>query len=293
MTSPAQNTLRAFTLIELLVTMALIALLVLGVSQVVDSTASLTGAARQTMDAGSESILVLNRMKADFDGIVLRPDVDYYFRKTPGNDEFAFFSQANGFYPSGVNGITPQSPLALVGYRIKDDSGVLQLERLNKALVWNGVSNSTTGVSGAAANELLPIVFLPNTISAKWPSVVNGGGDADYQSVGSQVFRLEVCFLMKDGTVRSDPPTNLATNGLGDVRSVVVAIAVLDAKARVLVPDQAALSAALTFPDPSNPNALPAEVWNDAINAGSLPLPAKAASQLRVYQRTFPVSTSD
>lgn len=287
MNLPPSRRRLAFTLVELLVTMALLVLMVVSVAQVVSSTASLTGAVRQTMDAGAEGILVLNRMEADFRGLVLRSDVDYYFRKDVGNDEFAFFTQANGFYPQGVSGTTAQSPLALAGYRIGLTGGAMRIERLNKALVWNGVVPTTTGASGSRDEELLPIVFRPNTIAGKWPNITNGGSDPDYQAVGSQVFRLEVCFLMNDGTVSSDPPANLATEGLADVRALVVAIAVLDAKSRVLVPDLTKAAEELIYPDPDDPTALPAAVWKSRIDGGKMPMPNVAASQIRVYQRPF------
>jgi hypothetical protein len=66
------------------------------------------------------------------------------------------------------------------------------MERMAKGLLWSGVSNLTN------QNAVYPIVFLPNTISGipSWSAAVNDDNsgqsiDADYEVVGSQVFRFE------------------------------------------------------------------------------------------------------
>jgi len=76
--------------------------------------------------------------------MIKRADVDY-FTKSPslpltGNDRIAFFSQVPGYGASSL------SPISLVAYRINSKN---RLERMGKALAWNG--DTTT---------VLPLVFL-------------------------------------------------------------------------------------------------------------------------------------
>ena len=105
------------------------------------------------LDADTEARMVLDRMAYDASKLVKRSDVDYYFQKnpSPGSDQMAFYSESSGYF-TGVSSPTTQgSTISLVGYRI--NSTTLQLERLSKGLVWNGV---------AAPSGSSPMVFLPN-----------------------------------------------------------------------------------------------------------------------------------
>src|SRR5260370_109744 len=116
-----------------------------------------------------------------------------------GSDQIAFFSPVPGYYPSGA-----ASPLSLVAYRVNQNSNLpsyLKLERMGKGLLWNGVANSSNLNN---ASTLLPIVFLPQTIdgmSRPWYAAVNNDNinksqDADYETVGPQVFRFEYYYLL-------------------------------------------------------------------------------------------------
>src|SRR4029079_19396696 len=100
----------AFTLVELMVTMAVLALLVLFVSSLVNSAATITTLGNKRMDADTQARQLLDRMAVDFSQMVKRDDVDFFAKGTvaprtgggtmPGNDQIAFYSAVSGYYPS-------------------------------------------------------------------------------------------------------------------------------------------------------------------------------------------------
>jgi hypothetical protein len=189
-----------------------------------------------------------------------------------------------------VTGSLPKSNVALVGYRINNH----QLERLGKALIWNGVSSSTSGAAGLTANDR-PMVFLPQTIPLTWPTITDNGADTDYQLIGEQIFRLEFCYLVRNSTTTAvlsgnpylAPNTATSLNGLSDVVAIVVSIAVLDSKSRAIVTDTALAAAEAKLDDVSGNTItdLPLKLWQARILDDGLGLPPKAAAQVRVYQR--------
>ncbi len=331
----------AFTLVELLAAMAVLTLLLVVVVQMINSVAAVTTGTSHHLDADSQARLVFDRMAADFAQIVKRLDVDYYFVKksasgaTPGNDQMAFYSETSGYYPSGST-TAQRSNAALVGYCISNlATQPPQLMRLNKALLWNGVTMPTVNDH--------PMTFLPQTLPNIWSGVFNdpsnpdmsASTDADYQVIGESVFRMEICYLMPNtsrggtvSTVLSDTPylvpgaTPVPTtapnpaatpyNGMRDTAAVVVTLAVLDGDSRRLIPsaDQPTVlkAVALKLDDvatatdlsgtgpPYNLASTPAKLWQARVDSGALVgaglLPRRAASQVRIYERYFPLGNA-
>ena len=281
---------RGFSLVELMVSITVLLLALSCITQMFNSAVVATGGGYKRMDADTQARMVLDRIAFDISRIVKRTDIDYYFQKNtgsstlPGNDQMAFYSETSGYYPSGVTDSTKVSNQSLVGYRINSSN---QLERLNKALVWNGVTASDS-----------PMVFLPQTLLGTWPGIAptgSGTADSSYQVIGDQVFRLEFSYLVQNSTNNaqlSDKPylaPSTAINGMQDVVAIVVDIAVLDAKSRAILNSTALQNAAVNLPDVSGTtisgNALPASTWKAKITSNSLGLPASANAQVRVYQR--------
>src|SRR5713101_7782928 len=180
-TAAAQVTWRAFTLVEMLISIVVLALLILIVTQVVNTTAAVVRPANKHIDTDTQGRAILDRMALDFGKMLKRTDVDYVIKQPgranyPGNsgghsqgqgkkassgqelnDWMAFFSQMPGYYPSGA-----QSPISLVAYRVNgnpNSASYLMLERMGKGLLWNGASNSTN------PSAIYPIVFLPGQIA--------------------------------------------------------------------------------------------------------------------------------
>ncbi len=298
--------MRGFTLVELLVAITVLTLIMLGVSQMMNSTVTITLGGFKHMDADTQSRLVLDRIAFDVSKMVKRTDVDYYFNNSTsapnngyGSDMMLFFSEATGYYPDPTT--TDQSTVSLVGYRMNSS---YQLERLSKGLVWNGV---------APVSQNYPMVFLPQTIIGTWGANNNltksPGGDADYQVIGDQVFCMKLSYLIqKDASTLqlTDTPntTSITAGSTGyfdptRVQAIIVTIAVLDSNSQKLLPNastqlQAAatkLDGVLPTPPATTPLAkLPLNLWQTKLSTemgsgGYLGLGKTVASQVRFYQR--------
>jgi competence protein ComGC len=326
----------AFSLLEILVSIAVLTLLLLIVSGLMTSATTITRTGNKHIDTDTQARLVLDRMAIDFAQMLKRTDVDYYIKQPDptkykghgnghgngqkvqsgqlGSDQIAFFSQVPGYYPSGA-----ASPLSLVAYRVNQDSSqpaYLKLERMGKGLLWNGVANSSNLNN---ANTLLPIVFLPQTITGMnrpWYAAVNNDNtnksqDADYEAIGPQVFRFEYYYLLKNGSVTDVPwdtdagHTSLTGIGLADIEAIAVAIAVIDPASRSLISDSSLFSLASDMADfktaPGNGNGGAKKIgdmeaqWNTVVQTTAVsgqasdgsPVPPAAAKAIRIYNRYF------
>jgi hypothetical protein len=235
-------------------------------------------------------------MAIDFDQMLKRTDVSYFVKTLgnteAGNDQIAFFSAVPGYYPSSG----AQSPVSLLAYRVNSNptfSSYNKLERLGKGLVWNGVSPDT------------PVVFLPLTISNKWPYATNQNPDPSslsaYEVIGPDVFRFEYYYLLSSspsfGTANqlSAGPwssTDTFSVSVKDVAAIVVAIAVIEPKSKVLLSNDqiAALAGTLTdFTTGSAPGDLLTQ-WQAALDANAIGLARPAISGIRLYERYFYLS---
>jgi prepilin-type N-terminal cleavage/methylation domain-containing protein len=271
--------LAGFTLIEIMVAVAVLVILILFVAQLTNSVTAITRVGTKHMDADTQARTVLDRLGFDIGRMIRRNDLDYYLKGAAaytghgnghgwgkkltggqqGSDQCAFFASVPGYYPQSSG----QGPISLVAYRVNQNSAsatapYLQLERLAKGLLWNGVSNLTN------PNAVYPVVFLPNTISgvSDWSAAVNNdnsGQSVDpengYETVGSQVFRFEYWYLLKSGILTDVPWDQAATpahtwlNGWTDVQAIGVAIAVIDPGARALIPSSTLLDIASDLDD--------------------------------------------
>jgi len=271
--------LAGFTLIEIMVAVAVLVILILFVAQLTNSATAITRVGTKHMDADTQARTVLDRLGFDIGRMIRRNDLDYYIKGAAaytghgnghgwgkkltggqqGSDQCAFFASVPGYYPQSSG----QGPISLVAYRVNQNSAsatapYLQLERLAKGLLWNGVSNLTN------PNAVYPVVFLPNTISgvSDWSAAVNNdnsGQSVDpengYETVGSQVFRFEYWYLLKSGILTDVPWDQAATpahtwlNGWTDVQAIGVAIAVIDPGARALIPSSTLLDIASDLDD--------------------------------------------
>jgi len=237
-------------------------------------------------------------MAIDFAQMVKRSDVDYFAKSTAapnsvggtmaGNDQIAFYSAVPGYYPSSYSA-GYQSPVSLVAYRANSQN---KLERLGKGLVWNGVSSTDT-----------PVVFLPLLISNTWPYATNQFPDPSsasaYETMGAQVFRFEYYYLLKNGALTDIPwdtsptlvPLHTSVSGMQDVSAIVVDIAVIDSRSKVLLTSTQITTLAAGLSDYASgmvPGQLRAN-WQAALNANTS-LPRPAVSGIRLYERYFYLS---
>ena len=282
----------AFTLAEMLVAISVLALLVLLVTQLVNNAASITTLGNRRIDADSQARPLFERMALDFAHLVKRSDVSYYLKNAgtsmPGNDLLGFYSAIQGYYP------TTPSPISVIAYRVNSDSSNSVahncLERMGRGLDWNGVSPAD-----------MPVVFLPFTLHGTWPSVASSSqyDDADparrtYEIIGPQVFRFEYYYLDKtlgDLVPYPAPWTSLPAVAPKDVAAVVVAIAVIDPKSKVLLSNSQVTTLGETLPDYASgwgPGELLAR-WQSALDSITN-VPRPAISGIRLYERSFPIS---
>jgi prepilin-type N-terminal cleavage/methylation domain-containing protein len=273
----------AFTLTELLVSIAILAVLVLVISRLIVSASNITISGNKRMDADGQVRPLFERFAVDFAQMIKRPDADFFGKGTgapnsvggamPGNDRFAFYATVPGYHASGVS----PSPVALLAYRISTN----KLERMAKALWWNGASPSG-----------FPIVFLPLTIAGNWTAATNADSDPDYELIGPYVFRFEYYYILKNGALSVTPWDTAAghgsVGGLQDVAAISISLGTLDPKSRRLITEEGLEGLARTMNDFSasmKPGDLLAQ-WQGALNgANGLPRPSLAA--VRLYERTF------
>ena len=316
--------------------MTVLALLVLLVSQLINAAATTVANSGKYIDADTQARLIFSRMGVDFDRMVKRPDVDYSTFKSgtagtlpsppyasstatntqpqPGNDFLAFYTETAGYYsgsgtaPTGIQ----KSAVSLVAYNMAPDpynqnGQVNVLCRLGKTLGWEPNAPSWQNMT-----------YLPAMLTTQWPNLFNSNQqDADYQTVGNMVLRIEYTYLLKPCNTGTPPlparlsitpwnpaatPAHSSINGFQDVAAIVVTIAVLDSTSRAVVQDYSKLGSNKIFTDAVEGSTDPkyggdiAAAWSAAIFAptfaSSANIPARAASAVHIYQRYFYLDSS-
>jgi hypothetical protein len=316
-----------FTIVELLAATAVLVVLILIVSQMVSSTSRTVGHDERRLDADANARMVFDRMQMDFDGMPKRGDLDVSFVKQTGNDEFFFYSQAPASYTGNV---TEKNSLSLVGYAIDSK---YRLDRYGKGLQWDGGGDTSVNFLTFAAGSSTPVP--ESTIAGAFPDAFTPPSsdvpNDPWQILSDNVFRLEICFLLKNGKYSTYPgqdvtspstpdPSQTTANtravttdsknglntylcvtgasggvnavwqpiGLGDVQAVIVTIALLDKKSRII---SDVTAAAASLPDAPtgefDVTQLPAQTWQQAVNDGSLGLPKSVQGNVRIYQRAI------
>ena len=301
---PLQQRPRGFTLAELVVTIGVLVLLVLLATQLLKSAATVTTLGHKQMDADSQARQLLDRMTLDFAQLVKRNDLDFFAKGTIApnsvggpmngtggqtkNDRIAFYSAVPGYYPPAG----AQSPVSLVAYRINSAAGsssLNKMERMGKGLVWNAVDPSYT-----------PVAFMPIRIANSWAAATSSStSDAAYELIGPQVFRFEYYYLLTDGSLVNAPPVDGNSHAdLSKIAAIIVAIAVIDPKSRVLLTDSQMTSLAAQLIDSpatintQQPGYLRTQ-WQSKLNGIIDPnspdydpsFPRPAISGIRLYER--------
>src|SRR5215831_3104555 len=263
----------AFTLAELLVTTGVLVLLVFLAAQLLNTAATVTILGHKQMDADAQARQLLDRMAIDFAQMVKRPDVDYYVKSSaasplrrvlqPGNDQIAFYSGVPGYYPTS----SYQSPVSLVAYRVNSNSTSAlynKMERMGKGLLWNAapIVVPLATPTPTATPTPAPVVFIPIPLASPlpvgdlpaptptpplptppWPEASSATASwSDSELLGRQVFRFEYYYLLKNGSCSDIPwinPPHTSVSGMQDVSAIVVDIAVIDPKSKVLLDNSA------------------------------------------------------
>jgi prepilin-type N-terminal cleavage/methylation domain-containing protein len=293
-----RHSIRAFTLVELLIAISLLGLLTLLLSRLFNTAASTTSASTQRMESEGQIRPLLDRMATDFAQIPKRADLDFYGKGTAtggtmsGNDRIAFFSMVPGDYPSTGS----ESPFSVIAYKVNSSVAAAnatvytRLQRMARGLLMNGDSSAISDG---------PLPFSPINISTVWPGVSsNAATDAKYEVAGPQVFRFEYYYLLTNGRFSITPwdpslPGHTAPDGMRDVAAIVVAVATLDSRSRVLLSNSQVAAIAGTLVDyvPGNGPGWLLTQWQDTLNSQSSPsiqgMPRSILSGVRLYERWF------
>jgi prepilin-type N-terminal cleavage/methylation domain-containing protein len=320
-----------FTIVELLAATAVLTVLLLIVSQMVSSTSRTVGHDERRLDSDANARMTFDRMQMDFDGMPKRGDLDVSFRKTNGKSgSFFFYSQAPG---STTAAAADRNTLSLVGYAVDSE---YRLDRYGRGLQWDGGANNSVNFLTFAAGNLTP--EDQSTIDGSFgtdlePPTTTVPNDP-WQILSDSVFRMEICFLLKDGSYSTYPAIGVTSTaspqagetvagtravakgskdglnaylcvtgasggvnavwqpiGLGDVQAVIVTLALLDKKSRVIAQDDLP-TAAGDLPDAPDgvvtADKLPAQTWQNIVetklqNAAN----KKTWGNVRIYQRAI------
>jgi hypothetical protein len=249
----------------------------------------------------------------------------------PGNDTIAFYSAVPGYYPpSGLQSpvslvsyrVNAQHKLERMGKGLVWNA----VSPSDTPVVFIPIP-----VASALPTGELPAPTPTATPLPAWPNVADLAAaptpDPQTEVVGAQVFRFEYYYLLKGQTdingnpynpILSDipwdtricscpsanatptptptPPTqccHTAPEGMQDVAAVVVTIALIDPKSRVLVTDAQLTRlngadglppALVDFSAGMTPGQLLAQ-WRTALDANAIGLPRPAISGIRIYER--------
>jgi hypothetical protein len=276
---------------ELLVSVGVLVLLILLATQLLNSAATIMTLGHRQMDADSQARELFDRMAIDVAQMVRRSDVDYYLKSSTtandcrlctrqrGNDEIAFYSTVPGW--SAITG-AQQGPVSIIGYRINVSATTLsnRLERLGEALVWNGATSDTRS-DGRPASVIFWAPLNP------WATLTTNPFDI----IGRDVFRFEYYYLLKNGDSSSTPwYATSSVRGLQDVSAIIVDVAVIDSKSRVLLSnsDIAGLAEDLADYNGQAPGGSLAG-WRATLD-GNRTLARPALSSVRLYERSFYLS---
>ena len=309
-----RNRTEAFTLVEVLVACAVLVLLVVMVAEMVGSATSVTSASKKRLDADDEARLVFDRMDADIALMLKRPDVSPLFQTnansndpTDLNDAFFFYSQAPA---SSTNTTVNNSQIALIGYRVVSTNQNAQsngLTRLGVEESWDALSFitnvSTNGVDDTNYHLIAPSVFRMEFALLMKPGSTNN----------STNFNIGFAGPVPSNTVSTNG-TNVffQTNNLGqslkDVAGIVVALAILDPTSQKIIGTNALTTLATNMEDANTTNyqfanqiysgtasnGIPVDSWKtNALNysgTGLSAIPPGARSEIRIYQRYFPIN---
>ncbi|GAT32322.1 type IV pilin N-term methylation site GFxxxE [Terrimicrobium sacchariphilum] len=280
-----------FTLIEILVATAVLIILVAMVASIVQSGNTVISSSRKHLSADSQAREVFGQFGMDLARMPRRLDLDVL--TSSSNNAIFFYSEAPGF--QSTTDTRQFNKLSLVGYRVNDKA---QLERLGKGLNWENQPFLTFSTQPLTTNATpLPA----STIAGAWGSTVGSspaygnGTDDNYHLLADGVFRIYYCFQTTNGTFTKTPVATAMTGPLGDATSLILTLAILDEDSRKIATDSSKLASALPEPDLSN-GKLPAETWQSAVDnvdkfAQDAGIPTAAASRVRIYQRSFPLTS--
>lgn len=256
---PAPN-FAAFTLIELLVSSAILALMLVVFLSISNYASQAWKGSQEKMEEFSTARIAMNRIRADLETAVIRPDLPLF----PAN-AMGFMTMKRGM--------------------IDDPRLLCYVEYVTNA------SNQLIQKSQAYTLDNAPPFSTNSSIDAPTTAIVNNLADG--------VVGFQVAYLNRDKTSGALTWTNkfaskFETNSVATV-AVRVSLAIVSSQGLKYLQDTGklagvtqAMAGALT--DPANS----AEVqWNSKINAGDAAIDHKTAGSLRTFERVISLPDSN
>ena len=324
------SSLRAFTLVEVMVSMTVLVLLIVLIAQILSQASATITRSTKQMDVASQAGTALDRIGSTLGSIkIAQGVVPVVYKNTPNetgkksgitNDGFAFLS--NGRTRNRASVTAPFIRMSMMGYRVTSEKESLMNNAEVPMLSWGDGTISFSTASGNVQTSSQAKSSLMTAIQTVAKDLETGNQNmVNFQTLGSGIFRFEVCFLLDDGTVVSTPPRDVnfpaATNPTltGDayavavssetsadvnkryVKAFIVGLAGLDLRSRELVGTNGVNLYKLSedFPDPATINQTPLQAWDftsdttaaKALRSKISNYPPPILQNLRVYQRYF------
>lgn len=254
------------TLIELLVTMAILTLILTLAVQVAESARMAIKLTESQSSNDATARLIFDRISRDLSQILIREDARIELKSKPGNDAFAFLTQAKGFTTTGAAG---ERNVSLVSYSLVHDAS------LGEQLL----RGSCGHLCNDAASDAL-------TLDASLPFPAISANNL--QTLSNQLLRLEIEYLIEETsgvTVEVTPPATSES-----LRGLIITLITLDDQGRRVLKPSIQTAVAANFPDAS-PGTNTLKTWSlkrDEMARSGIPgLPKAVFQSLRCYQRTF------
>ena len=261
----------AFSLVEVLVAMAVFLFMAVMVASITGGVSRIAGQSQRRMSVDGSVRQSLSRISADFSRAIIRSDLPFRIEKKSGNDSLIFLAAAEG-YSSG-RGIT------MLGYQVANES----LQRGAEATTWT--SNGSSALS---------FTSVANAATSKSYLSIDS---ANYEILESDIFRMEIAFLMGDGSIKSTVGTNAGgtsyiasfastarTVSSDAIRAVIVTVAAVDSRARALMTPSEYSQLADKFSD-ATPGSDPLTTWKGYLTNSAVVLSQPVREGIRIYQR--------
>jgi hypothetical protein len=251
-TLSTRNSPSAFTLVEMLVSVSVLVLIMTFIGQMMSSVTLSTTLSSKHIDTDNQARLVFDRMAIDFAGMPHRQDVDFIFSKQTGtpdpSDKMFFFSEAPAYFDTTKTGLfpapggepDPKSSVSLIGYSIYtglSDAGSAGtatgavapppycLQRLSKGLTWDA-QYPASGPGGLMfltfnpaknGNSMQPLDGSTLSLNSFTTGAVGtkptyAGTDPGFDTLATQVFRMEFCFQVKSLSASGQPAGTVFSN---------------------------------------------------------------------------------
>ena len=261
-----------FSLVEVLVGIAIFLFMAVMVASITGGVSQIAGESQRRMSVDGGVRQSLNRISADFSRAIIRSDLPFRIEKKPGNDSLIFLAAAEGY--STGRGIT------MLGYQVTNAS----LQRGAEATTWTA--------SGATA---LSFTSVTNAVSSSSYLSISS---ANYEILESDIFRMEVAFLMGDGSIKSTVGTNASggttyiasfastarTASSNAIRAVIVTVAAVDSRARALMNSSEYSQLADNFSD-ATAGSDPLTAWKGYLTNSAVVLSQPVREGIHIYQR--------